>query len=136
MSEVGLNSELNHNDLAGREKNDQSYLSILSAAINSKDKETLKETFTKLKDTIESVTDVKCSPISDYEIEELLNKGSTIIHVGTGSSGDRIIISGGKIHMSVDRNNPYGKMRRDMFRAIFGLPHVEIETEDPYVDLQ
>ncbi len=135
MSETGNNPELTHQGAAQYENGEKSYIHLLSTAIKNKDRKVLKETLTKLKDTIESVSDVKAAPITDAEIEKLLSTGSATIYLGTGSTGDRIIFSDGKMYMSSYENDSYGKMRRDVFRAIFGLPHVENEIEDPSIDL-
>jgi|SRR3989339_432544 len=116
------------------ETNGEKLLANLVDAIREKSLVKLRAVSEEIKLIVET-GECKCSPVGDDELVDILNgRAGYLAIVGTGSSGSRIVVGYGKIEMpfgETDEKLGYGKVERDAFKRLFGIP----ESEYPSISL-
>ena len=93
------------------EANKHPLLQILRAAIDSKNREAIRQATNFIQVAIQGVLGEKSvaqsSPLTDHDIEQLIKTGEACIYIGTGTQGERIYIKDDEIYMPlpVDRTS-------------------------------
>lgn len=119
------------------EINGERLLVDLAKAIQEKDLDKLRSVAEEIAERVQVNGEPKVSnPIcSDRELQDVIDgEVVEIAHVGTGSSGSRIVFWGDRISMPFDESEErrgYGNRERLAFKRLFGIP----ENEDPSVNL-
>jgi hypothetical protein len=96
----------------------------LREAFDTNDKKQLRILIDYIQETIQRSDTMKCSPMTDEDLEILLKTGEGEIYVGTGTKGQRIYIRDGELRMpySEGRDAELGRKYHLNFEHLFDIP--------------
>lgn len=97
------------------------YLGTLRQGIKNKDMATLRMITDAIQRQIHRLPKVTIAPMRDYDLQELIDKGTGMIIVGSGTIGERIFIENGELFMPEEKDQPGSKQFYDNFRYVFDL---------------
>lgn len=97
------------------------YLRTLRQGIENKDVATLRMITNAIQRQVHRLPQVAIAPMTDYGLQELIDKGTGMIIVGTGTLGERIFIEDGELFMPEEKDQPGSKQFYDNFRYVFDL---------------
>ena len=99
----------------------------LRDAFDKKDKQQLREMLDYIQNMVQRGDNMKCSPMTDKDLERLLETGEGELYVGTGTSGQRIFIKNDELWMpfTEDRDAEIGKRYHLNFEYLFDVPQVK-----------
>ncbi len=125
--EVASNREQAEPEAIGLE-----FLENLKYAIKQKDKALLRKTILMIQEFVNRPNfykDLDFIRFADDELDKILNNRIAAIIVGSGTYGQRILISSSRLRMSGDR---HGQEYRNRFAKLFGLkfdPNIDLSIE-------
>ena len=117
------------------EQNPNEYLAQLRKALNSKDAVLLREVVDGIQRNVHGTTDnTPYSPLSDSDISILLETGTAMINVGSGTHGQCMFFKNVELHMppcgTTVEKEKYVKEQRMNFKLLFDLPPDLPDTQD------
>src|SRR3989344_3203805 len=118
ISEPGSKIEIKQTNIA---------LTQLREAFDKKDIKLLRTMIDYIQEQIQKGDNMKCPPMTDRELENLLATGEGDLYVGTGTSGQRIFIKNGELWMpfTEGRDAELGKHYHLNFEYLFNIPKGE-----------
>ena len=98
-----------------RRYNSNPYLRQLREGIDGKDLSKLRMITDAIQRQVHKLSKVQIAPMTDHDLQRLIDTGEGEILVGTGTLGERIKIKNGQLYMS------YSRPFYDNFRYVFEL---------------
>lgn len=98
------------------------YLSYLKNALDLKNRELLRAVVNGIQTYVHGIDKTHYSPLSENDIDALLETGSGVITVGTGTHGECIYIKDGELYMAGSPQvDPFIRDKKENFRRLFNL---------------
>lgn len=114
-------------NLGKQEKENSVFLTLLRQALDNKNMHALGAVLMGIQRAVESGGSLHASPMSEYELQQLLQTGKGVIYVGSGTNGQRIFIESGELIMPTgyEVSEKLGRKYQNGFRRIFNLSQDE-----------